>query len=194
MPSTRGPRRVSDRAPSPRGPDAKTPRPRPRSCRNTAPTGAAGRQSHRSLGAFRGARHAHPKRIRLVRDIAVQKIPPLQDGKERLVRQAIPPPYALAVKIIHGVVLFGNGVSLAQTAAAGHGGQREHLHRHARVRARAQTQLLDPARNLVQVFLQCGQQNSRLAAAGKVGSYILGAKPMAFSFSICKMRATLWLS
>ena len=36
------------------------------------------------------------------------------------------------------------------------------------------------ARDLVQVFLQCGQQNSRLAAAGKVGSYILGAKAHGF--------------
>ena len=71
-------------------------------------------------------------------------------------------------------------MSLAQAAAAGHGGQREHLHRHARVRARAQAQLLDPARDLVQVFLQCGQQNSRLAAAGKVGGYILGAKAHGF--------------
>ena len=45
-PAHAGPRRVSDRAPSPRGPDAKMPRPRPRSCRNTAPTGRGRPQGH----------------------------------------------------------------------------------------------------------------------------------------------------
>ena len=61
-PAHADPLRVSGRAPSPRGPGAKLPRPRPRSCRTTAPTKHGRPAGPRPpWGLFRGAQARTPK-------------------------------------------------------------------------------------------------------------------------------------